>query len=363
MKKNFKFFSIILMFICLLVASSTIQANGLSSGASIISGYDGTGAPADAYGELSVKYEDSIGGSTYWVSPVSTVSSTVDSVFGDTLAALETSHTIAQSDTYLFEFTVTNKGNAVDSFVLNYSAVGTIAGLNVTFFANDGVTPITSSSDLAEEASENFYAAVYMPVVAMGISDTITITAVAQGGLGGDAGGYIGANLLAYAGNGDDTAVIVAISGSSDTPDMYVSVEVAVDQTNVTGYAGNVNDIIPGAELIYTITYDNDGADSAGNVVIYTYLPEGTDFDTAAAGDCLPDNNNSVGDITIEFSNDGITWNTDASAVANLDRIRWTLANQVSNDDNSEGTDTIGTVDGDSPDADSGKLVYKVYVK
>ncbi|MBP7652334.1 hypothetical protein KA977_02860 [Candidatus Dependentiae bacterium] len=343
-----------------------VFANGTASGVSIQTGWDsGVSNVADTYGDLVVSYRTASGGADIFATPASFVSSTVSSVYGNTLPVSYTPQTVMPGDTVWFLLTVTNKGNSSDTITFstqnfNYYGMGADS-IIVTYWNSAKTAQVTNTSLLAEDASEQFNVAVYF-LNGLDHEDSMTfeVKTISKGGLGGDTEGYVGANLLSYAGNGDDT-ILLSATVYSLVAQIYVSKSVTLDNTGLTDYDGDTSLVVPGSVLVFDITYDNDGTGEGDTVTIVTYIPANTDIDTATAAMCSPDTNNNASSITIQFSNDGSSWHSTALSTDN--RIKWILGNAVSTQDNDEGTDTQGAVDGTVQDADSGRLQYKVIVR
>ena len=367
MKSFFKFFMTIIVCISLMVFLTTdTYANGTAGGTLITAGFDASVAnTADTFGDLVVQYQAVSGGANIYATPASAANVNVSNIFGNQFSDTYLSTIVVSGDTAWYSLTITNKGNASDTIFFDSSSFNFLGALGadsiqVSFWNAAQTAKITNTSMLAAEASEVVYVAVYFANgLNNGDSMNFIVRAIANNGLGGDTGGYIGANSTGYAGDGDDT-ILLSAEISSAIPAIYVSKSVQVDNTGLVGFDGDTANVVPGSVLLYSIRYDNDGDGSGYNVAIIAYIPENTDLDTATAAMTMPDTNN-VGSVVIEFSNDGSTWST--SAPANVNRIRWTLTNPVLANNNSEGTDTVGVVDGDIQDADSGRFQYRVIVK
>lgn len=363
-----KFYFIILAAVLTMTAilsSSPLYAAGTDRGIIIGAGWDsGTLNTADTYGDIVISYTNSLSGSSFYAHPETSVSNTVSAVYGNTLPISATPQSSNVGNTTWYQMSLTNKSNGSDTIFFTISDTNyyglSDTEVRVTLWNAGRTSMITQSSILAEDAVETFYAAVYfLPSVLTGDSITFVVTAIANSGNGGDSAGYTGANGIAYAGDGNDS-IILTFNALSTSPNIRITKSVAVVNSNVIGYDGTSTNVVPGSELEFTLRYDNDGDDSGANIFIIAYIPDNTDFDTATTAMCSPDSNNVSG-VTIEFSDNGSTWNSTPTATTN--RIRWTLANQISYQNNDEGTDSLTAVDGDIPDYDAGILKYRVYVK
>ena len=363
-----KYYFIILAAAVIMTAAFSISpafAAGTDRGITISSGWDsGTADSADTFGDIVISYTNSLSSSSFYAHPDTPVSNTVSAVYGNTLPVSASPQSGNVGDTAWYVLLITNKSNGSDTIKLaiadtQYNGLSDTEVI-ITFWNSERSSRITMTSMLAEDAVETFYTAVYFrPSVQTSDSVIFTVSAIANAGAGGDSAGYTGANGIAYAGDGNDS-VILTFNAISTSPNIRITKSVALINTNVVGYDGNPANVVPGSELEFTLRYDNDGDDSGANINIIAFIPDNTDFDTATNIMCSPDSNNISG-LTIEFSNDGSTWNS--IPPANTNRIRWTLANQVSPQNNDEGTDTLAGVDGDAIDFDAGILKYRVYVK
>ncbi|HPG30580.1 MAG TPA: hypothetical protein PLQ81_07345, partial [bacterium] len=287
----------VLAFVCFVFVVSCLteaHANGTAGGTLIQAGWDGNTANiADTPGDLVVTYKAISGGADIYATPASFGSSQVANVYGNTLPLSYSPQVVSPGDTLWYLLTITNKGNAADSMLFstqnfNYFGMGADS-IIVSIWNAAKTSEITYSSLLAEDASEQFNVAVYFKT-GLDNDDSMTfeVKAAANGGLGGDAAGYIGANSIAYAGDGDDT-ILLSATVSAQTAQIYVAKSVAVDNTGLTDYDGNPALVVPGSVLTFDIVYDNDGTGSAEAVSIVAFIPANTDLDTATAAMCAPD--------------------------------------------------------------------------
>ncbi len=137
----------------------------------------------------------------------------------------------------------------------------------------------------------------------------------------------------------------------------------------VTGPRGTAR--IPGATLHYAIEYDNDGAGEASGLIIQDILPAQVTYVSNSATDYLVSSNTlhtSASTAPVVWvSSDGSTWyqeSTGTLLAAQVKYIRWVFSTNLSENigvhDNSESTDTNdGTVNGDIPDSDAGRVRIK----
>lgn len=116
-----------------------------------------------------------------------------------------------------------------------------------------------------------------------------------------------------------------------------------------------------GEIVTYTIKYDNDGPSVVEDLVIIDEIPTGTSYvmDSAEI-----DNQPHTGATITVWYFDGSSWqDSDWDNQGNPpQKIRWMFNQDLAAQDNSEGTDTTTTCDGDFPDTDSGIVKFRVKV-
>jgi len=341
---------------------SGVFANGTPAGTTISAGWDnGVANTADTFGDLVISYMS--GATTYYSYPAASVSSTVTAVYGNMLPDSAGMQNVMPGDTVWFPLVLTNKANASDSPVFgtqNFAYYGLGADSITVSFWNAAKSARITNLNLAEDGYDTFNVAVYFKSgVDNGDSVAFEVSAIARGGLGGDTGGYTGANGTQYAGDGNDTILLV-VQATAALPQIYISKSATVDNTGLSDFNGDTSKVVPGSVLIFNIQYDNDGSGSADSVSIVTYIPANTDFNTATIAMCSPDTNN-IGFLTIQYAD--ASGSFQSTPPTNTVMIKWILGHPVLAQEDSEGTDTVGVVDGDSQDADSGRLQYKVIVK
>lgn len=127
----------------------------------------------------------------------------------------------------------------------------------------------------------------------------------------------------------------------------------------------------PGDTLLYTLSYDNDGSDSTdvasgGQLYITQMLPQYVKYAVASFNYSKLHTNAGA---TPWFSslaspvsfNQSETWaNTNPDSVAGF---KIDFSGNIQANENSEGTDTPGGVDGEIPDVDAGQVMFQVIVK
>lgn len=117
-----------------------------------------------------------------------------------------------------------------------------------------------------------------------------------------------------------------------------------------------------GEIVTYRIKYDNDGPSVVEDLVIIDEIPTGTSYVTDSAE---IDNQPHTGAAVTVWYFDGSSWqDSDWDNQGNSpQKIRWMFNQDLTAQDNSEGTDTTTTCDGDFPDTDSGIVKFRVRVE
>jgi len=117
-----------------------------------------------------------------------------------------------------------------------------------------------------------------------------------------------------------------------------------------------------GEIVTYTIEYDNDGSSTIEDLVIIDEIPIGTTYviDSAEI-----DNQPHTGATVTVWYFDGSSWqdSTWDNRWGIPLKIRWMFNGSLGAQDDSEGTDTITTCDGDFPDTDSAVVRFRVRVE
>jgi uncharacterized repeat protein (TIGR01451 family) len=154
----------------------------------------------------------------------------------------------------------------------------------------------------------------------------------------------------------------------ADTPLLYLKKTSVIEAPISEGYGGGVSDPVPGATITYTIAYDNDGSEPVSGLIIVDFLPEDLTYIPNSANFTKHIGAGAVTDPDIDFYDSGDnTWkDTEVEVIGKVLGIRWVYSKISSDDvlaqDNSEGTDSESSCDGENPDADAGKVTYKVRI-
>ncbi len=204
--------------------------------------------------------------------------------------------------TVVYAHTVTNTGNVAETFNLTYASS---QGWSYIFY--DALsTPITSVT-LAAGASVNITVQLTVPAgTPLGTIETGTLTAT------------------------DNTTGTV----SDDAVDVTVIIAGNLQLTKSVSPAG---DQVPGTDLVYTVDYQNIGADDLTNIVVYDAIPSFTHYSVGSETTGTPPA--TVTAITVEWSNDGgATWTYTpvsggggalAGYDANVTNVRWVFTGDV----------------------------------
>jgi len=149
----------------------------------------------------------------------------------------------------------------------------------------------------------------------------------------------------AYAGTGEITVTVTVVSLQAP--------RVLKETDKLQAKKGEI--------VTYTIKYDNDGPSVVEDVVIIDEIPTGTSYVTDSAE---IDNQPHTGAVVTVWYFDGSSWqdsNWDNQGNS-PEKIRWVFNQDLSAQDNSEGTDTTTSCDGDFPDTDSGRVKFRAKV-
>jgi uncharacterized repeat protein (TIGR01451 family) len=114
----------------------------------------------------------------------------------------------------------------------------------------------------------------------------------------------------------------------------------------------------PSEILTYSIVYDNDGTESAQNVVIEDIIPDGM---TYVANSASTNNFYHTGSVTVEVKVNN-AWKVDSTTPGGLvTAVRWIFGSNISADDG----DNYGSAEDESPntgDTDAGKVTLQVTI-
>lgn len=350
-----------ILFVMILIIGTKVYGIGTSYNSLIINGTDtGVLNSADTYGDVVAQFFGGV--DTYYASPGTSVFTYVSAVSGDTVYRDTPDSWGIPGSTVSYRFRLVNRGNVSDSFLLSSPIwlggqvwTNTYSGINV--FADSGVrwsyNYDSSLGPLAEDAMGTFYCNINIPGTAAGgetMSGQATFLPIDAGTLAQDTEGYTGYNSIIYGGY---PAPSLTFSILTLVQSFQLSLSKSVQVQAPSGYNGSPFDPVPGAKLLYTITYDNDGS-AIDSLAINEYIPRFTDLDTATAA-----MSGTLGNtVTVRFSSDGAAWHSNWVSGAD-NRIRWLFANPIAQNNG----DAVGIVDGAIPDVDAGTVTFSVIIK
>ncbi len=212
---------------------------------------------------------------------------TVARVAGDSLLVLG-DQSLSVGETKYFVYEVYNTGNATDTIFLevdSFTLSGGATSWTFTLWGDSLGNPTSTINDtvalrnVAPDALKYCTIAIWANSTPANSPDgsfgsfRIKIRAASAGA--DTTGEYIGDNGLTY-GYGQ---------GSADVSRATISaarIALAKAITSVTMY-GNPAMPLPGATILYTLTYNNEGSATADSVVVRDTIPTSTTFDTAAS--------------------------------------------------------------------------------
>ncbi|MDP3297137.1 MAG: hypothetical protein Q8N09_06025 [Thermodesulfovibrionia bacterium] len=118
-----------------------------------------------------------------------------------------------------------------------------------------------------------------------------------------------------------------------------------------------------GEIVTYTIKYDNDGPSVVEDFVIIDDIPAGSSYLTDSAE--IDNKPHTGATVTIWYFDGSSYQDSDWDNQGNNlpQKIRWMFDRELGAQDNSEGTDTTNSCNGDFPDADSGVVKFRVRVE
>ncbi|MBI4179955.1 DUF11 domain-containing protein [bacterium] len=353
-----------LLAVALLVlgAASGATAVGTAAGDSVANGYyTATDTIPQAEGRLSIAYVASnLPADTLYKGPASNVSQTVDTGYDLALLNTPSDNNAAKArDTISFGYGITNLGNA--TLTMDLAAAFETIGSDTNWGAgaykvfsdanNNGVwengdVEITTLT-LAADAVDTVVVVVLVPVTAIENDSSGTRFFVT------DRAPRVGASVTGDLWeNGGPIAGNDARDTQYDTvATRVVGPNVRVDKTQVLA-SGRAR---PGDTIVYAITFDNDGSDSANNIAIYdaismnaTYVPNSAD-----SAELVGTNQGFVTSFEDTFS--GSVFNDTGNTSAKV--IRWSLSQPlgVTTGDNGSTVDFTGN-------NDAGRVYFKARI-
>ena len=149
----------------------------------------------------------------------------------------------------------------------------------------------------------------------------------------------------------NSTGALAVIGGKAN-------VLIGVSQETIlapVSYNGSMNDTVPGATMIISLRYDNDGADTAVGFTLNARIPQSTVLAVANDSTLLFPHLGAAAVVTVTDDSGNAVLDTDPNAR----RIKWTFTAGIGPNNG----DPVGVVDAASQDVDAGYVKYKVYIK
>ena len=343
-------------------AASGAMAVGTAAGDSVTNGFYTAGDTIPkAVGRVSVAYAPSnLPTDTTYKGPAATIQQTVDT--GWDLAQLNTpadSNGARARDTVSYGYVITNTGNATQT--MDVSAVFFSMGSDTNWGAaykvfddvnNNGMwepgDAETAAVQLSAGSSDTVVVVVLVPVTAVDDDSSGTRFFITDRApiVGPSATGDLWQNGAPLAGDdGYDTqydTVVTRVVGPN--------VRVSKTQTLESGRAR------PGDTIVYAITFDNDGSDSASNIAIYDAISANSTFVPNSADSSELAGSGQSALAAYDTSALGASTFDDTGSTA-VKVIRWTLSQPlgVTTGDNKTTVDFTGF-------NDAGRVYFKARI-
>ncbi|OGH59167.1 MAG: hypothetical protein A3G34_02470 [Candidatus Lindowbacteria bacterium RIFCSPLOWO2_12_FULL_62_27] len=380
------------------------------------------------------------------VGPADSSSPRVKAIYGDTLSVLSgpstpndtvviagtsdfdtvylTADTAVSGDVLTYVLAVTNYGNAADTIGLIVDSAWTRgAGTDTStgrfsyqFFDRTGAA-LTGILTLAHQdtakvalKADTGVETASLKIYTAGASNADTVRmfvrAFANNGSGramatsGEVAPYVGLNGVKYGGSGNaSTFFEVTVSGPLVRLAKFDTVFAPVSLGGATGAAvDDTQHYVPGAMLVYTIWFDNDGNDTADTIVIEDWIDtRHLRFDSAGlsqlrgvaqiaasgaladsfygniyADSRMPNIGGAVFSISIQYSSGGDSFAglTEATPLESVGRLRWTIGRVgtrgvvgANNGDDVEAVDLPPVAAGAASDVDMGYVRFAVVIR
>lgn len=313
---------------------------------------------------------------TYGLSPTNhsiSLSTQVMAIYGMTPVTGLTNGFTYPGGTVLFDYSFTNNGNiamqlivTLSNFIMTNNYTGsnwkawlsmntsqTIIGTNIQSISYTNNIPIGASTSYTLHIQTADTSKTYdwgrIPI----------ITFVTTSGI---RAAYNGDNNIFYGGTNFN---ILYPKVTINAP--FIALKKTISISNMPIYladGGMTNIPVPDAVLTYTNYYDNDGNAKATNLIIIDRIPYHTDF---IIGSINTASIHSNANVSISYRERSGSFYIPTGAIGtsdqNIAKIIFTFSgSSVDEDENTEGTDTSGTADGQFPDTDAGYVFYKVVV-
>lgn len=362
MQKRFLLILIIASAFSLSFFTTNAYALGTAADTPIVNAISPTGGtlPLNA-GELSIAY--TLGNDSSYADTSTSITLNVDTAYDMELmdsgvgweAYFKKADTVPAGETSVFSVWIRNDGNisypinfyhkyASDSVFINYLVFRDVNGDNQFDIANDA--PAITSYNLAADASGTFFFVVTTydtsPNASQGFS-TGVITDSAPVGYGSTSGdGWQDGNPL---------------GGSDDTEDTFIF----TFRTYILGPLMRLSKTVvdssglrPGDTVQYQIIYDNDGGDSANDLIIVDAIPQYTSWVVGSWTDSDPHN----GTIDVGFAASlGQDTFADAEATT-IAKVRWRMLTPVGPNK----TDNTSQVNYNPGENDDGRIRFTIKI-
>lgn len=344
--KLWSLFLILVTGIILCLTTSIAEATGSASYSSITNAISPSGGtlPLNA-GELSIAFQ--LGSDSSYVDTSVSLTVKVDTAYDMELndsgvgweAYFVKADTVPAGDTAVFSVWITNQSNAAlpISFAHTYLSDSVFKSYQVYFDLNNNNQydvgadqKVTGDSVMAADASGTFFFVVY------------TYDTSPDGSVGRSRGRITDSAPVRYGSTtGDGWEDTQPLYGSDDTEDTFIF----TFRTAILGPLMRISKVIadssglrPGDTIQYKITYDNDGGDSANNLIIVDAVPNYTSFVTGSWNDSAP--HDTTASIVVGFA---LSLGQDTFADAessSIKKIRWKMNSPVGNTQG-DGTKTV----------------------
>lgn len=355
----------VVLAVCLVGAwAAAALATGSAAGDSVTNGYFAKSdtVPQSA-GRLAIAFTPvNLPTDTLFSGPSATVSHTIDT--GYDLAAINSpadSNIVRARDTVSYAYVITNRGNATLTMDVSaaFSSVGSDTNWGSSAYKvfndanNDGMwssgDAVITTLTLAADATDTIVVAVLVPNTAVdddssGARFFVTDRApIVSPSVTGD----LWENGAPILGNDSyDTQVDTVV-----TRVIGPNIRVTKTQSLASGRAR------PGDTIVYAITIDNDGGDSASNVVVYDAIPSNAVFVPNSADSSELNGSSQTAIVSYDSSSLGAATFNDTGSTA-VKVIRWNL------------TQPLGVTSGDdrttvdfSSNNDAARVYYKVRIQ
>lgn len=250
-----------------------IGTSGTTAGSKVTNGTDtGIIGEPDMPGDIVIRYAQETGLGTLTDTATESVSCVVGQIFG--LDLNDPGNKVASPGQVIWlEYRIANKGNALDTFRLSLGSpvyTGNYGGAWSFQIWNSARTAQISTITVAEDGEGIFYLRVGVHSDA---ENSATGAISVRGTTTSDGGAYTVGNFR-YGGADD-----LSDWGTTTVSAAIMKFAKSLSYTQPAGYTG-ANQYVPGGTITYTITYWNEGAGTATNVLVSDRIPTHTEYGT-----------------------------------------------------------------------------------